>query len=229
MIAHLLTNASVMLGVRTFQRNVYLIHSLGSAVVVLEWLFIFLPILFHAIYGLMIFGSGLPNVTNYGYTNNWRYTLQRLSGLVAFAFIMGHVWHMHGWFHFKQWLAVAESLGGHQFRPYNATSTLAESMSGIMPILYFIGVAGCVFHLANGIWTMGITWGLWTTPEAQQRANLPCTIIGVGLMLVATTALIGAALVDVDKAKEIEDEMYQQGKKAGLVEPNEEKRTHTEE
>ena len=27
----------------------------------------------------------------------------------------------------------------------------------IVPVLYTVGVLSCVFHLANGVWTMGIT------------------------------------------------------------------------
>ncbi len=41
--------------------------------------------------------------------------------------------------------------------------------------LYSVGVLSCVFHLANGIWTFGITWGLWITPEAQAgQVDSPC-------------------------------------------------------
>ena len=63
--------------------------------------------------------------------------------------------------------------------PYNAASTAAEAMQAslIVPILYAIGVLSCVFHLANGIWTFGITWGIWVTPAAQRWAN--CGLPGV--------------------------------------------------
>ena len=78
---------------------------------------------------------------------------------------------MHGWIHADVWMRyVAEPLGGANFRPFNAASTLAQALSGMMvPTFYAIGVAACIFHLANGIWTMGITWGVWTSPAAQRR------------------------------------------------------------
>ena len=53
----------------------------------------------------------------------------------------------------------------------------------VVPFLYAIGVLSCVFHLANGIWTMGITWGVWISPAAQ-RANVVCAVFGVGLAAV---------------------------------------------
>src|SRR6185436_13411010 len=108
------------------------------------------------------------------YVNNVRYTLQRATGMIAFFFILWHVLHMHGWFHAKWWVeGIAEPLGGANFSPFNAASTMGAAMNGfVVPLLYAIGVLSCVFHLANGIWTMGITWGIWITPAAQRRANV---------------------------------------------------------
>src|SRR5262245_32788412 len=99
MVIHLLTNASVNNGAETFQRAVYQIHSLGVILPIVEWVFIFLPILFHAIYGVIIIRSGEPNSGTYSYGANRRYSAQRVTGMLAFAFILWHVLHMHGWIH----------------------------------------------------------------------------------------------------------------------------------
>jgi succinate dehydrogenase cytochrome b subunit len=230
MVVHLLTNASVLESPATFQKNVYAIHSVGVILPLIEWGFIFLPLLFHAIFGVLIIRGGLPNSSTYKYTNNVRYTLQRATGMIAFVFIVWHVFHMHGWFHFDWWLkGVAQPLYGGIFRPYNAASTGAEAMriSGIVPVLYAIGVLSCVFHLANGIWTFGITWGLWVTPAAQRWANVVCLMFGLGLGAVGLGALGGfAAKVDVKEARQVEDAMYQHKLAAKEIEPNEHKRKH---
>jgi succinate dehydrogenase / fumarate reductase cytochrome b subunit len=227
MVVHLFTNASV-LSPRTFQRFVYGIHSLGMLLPAVEWLFIFLPLAFHAIIGVMIVRGGLPNSGNYRYAKNVRYTLQRATGMIALLFILGHVFHMHGWFHFDWWLqGVAEPLGGAQFRAYNAASTLGAAMNGfVMPLLYAIGVLACVFHLANGIWTMGITWGLWISPAAQRRADRVCAAFGVALAAVGLAALGGAVGVNETKAKAVEDRMYEAKTAAQEVVPNDHKRSH---
>ena len=48
--------------------------------------------------------------------------------------------------------------------------------------LYAIGVlSAAVYHFANGLWTMGITWGVWTGPRAQAWATVFC--VGIGLVL----------------------------------------------
>jgi succinate dehydrogenase / fumarate reductase, cytochrome b subunit len=180
-VVHLLTNASILESPATFQRSVYSIHSLGMILPIVEWVFIFIPLIYHALYGILVTRSSLPNHSTYRYGANVRYTLQRATGMIAFVFIFWHVFHMHGWFHADMWMQrVAEPLGGGRFRAYNAASTTFEAMqmSPIVPILYAIGVLSVVYHLANGIWSFGITWGLWVNPLAQQRAAWACLVFG---------------------------------------------------
>jgi succinate dehydrogenase / fumarate reductase cytochrome b subunit len=232
MVIHLLTNASVLDSPATFQRSVYSIHALGRALPIVEWVFIFIPLLYHAMYGVLITRGSLPNSSTYKYTNNIRYTLQRATGMIAFLFIVWHVFHMHGWFHADAWMqTVAEPLGGGKFRAYNATSTAVEAMqmSPVVPILYLIGVLACVFHLANGIWTFGITWGLWVTPQAQRRADAFCLVFGVLLAAVSLGALGGFSLQfrspgDVATLRAEEDRMYEKRVEMGSIDPNEHKR-----
>jgi succinate dehydrogenase / fumarate reductase cytochrome b subunit len=210
MCVHLITNASINESPGKFQSAVYQIHSLGSVLPIVEWVFIFIPILFHAIYGLLIIRESQPNSGTYTYASNIRYTLQRATGLIAFAFIFWHVFHMHGWFHADWWLKnVAEPLGGAQFKPYNASSTAGAALQGnfIVQLLYGVGIAASVFHLANGVWTFGITWGIWVSPKAQARANYLAIAVGVLIGLVGLSALIGMAKVDITKAKEVEQKM----------------------
>lgn len=211
MCVHLITNASVLESPGTFQKNVYSIHSLGSLLPIIEWGFIFIPILFHAIFGIVIIRSGLANHGSYPTARNYRYTLQRASGMIAFLFIAWHVFHMHGWFHADWWrTTVAEPLGGAKFQPYRAGSSAAQALSGsiIVPILYAVGTLSCVFHLANGIWTMGITWGLWVSEAAQRRASLASIVFGLGLGAIGLSALGGMRNVDVESAIQTEDKMY---------------------
>jgi succinate dehydrogenase / fumarate reductase cytochrome b subunit len=233
MVVHLLTNSTILDSPGTFQRAVFGIHGLGSALPLVEWVFIFIPILFHAIIGVVIIAGGIPNTQAYPYARNFLYTMQRATGMIAFLFIMWHVFHMHGWFHSQWWIDnVATPLGGHMFRPYNAASTLGEAMQGtgaiIVILLYAIGVLSCVFHLANGIWTMGITWGVWISPEAQTRASWACGGLGVLLAIVGMSALFGAATVDTEAAKAVEDRMYEHKVAAGDIKADEHKRSHGE-
>ena len=54
MVIHLTTNASLLNAPETFQRAVYLIHSPGKLLPLIEWGFIFTPLIFHAVIGIWI-------------------------------------------------------------------------------------------------------------------------------------------------------------------------------
>ena len=201
---HLATNASILDGVQTFQDRVNQIHSLGeTTLLMLEWAFIFLPILFHGLVGMLIVTRGRRNLKHYPYPENWRYTLQRTSGVIAMAFILWHVFHMHGWLRMEWWTKyVAQPLGGAEFDPHAAgTAATAIQASPLIAGIYVVGIVACVYHLANGLWTMGITWGLWTSPAAQRRANIPCALFGLALGAVGLGALLGMQTVDVPPSR----------------------------
>lgn len=224
MVIHLAVNASVINGEASFQSNVANIHKFGALLPLLEWTLIFIPILFHAIVGMFIVAGSLPNTHNYGYEANVRYTLQRVTGVLAFFFIGLHVFHMHGWFHNAWWVEyVVGPFGGGQFKPYNATSTAGIALQPItVATVYIVGIVACVYHLANGIWTMGITWGLWTSPAAQRRALGVCSAFGVLLGIVGLSALFGmrAAVNTDDKLERVrqrEEQMVEHDLEQGVL------------
>jgi succinate dehydrogenase / fumarate reductase, cytochrome b subunit len=192
---HLLTNASIIDGVDVYQRRADQIHDLGftTVVILLEWPVIFLPILLHGVIGLLIVCRGKRNVAAYPYVGNVRYTLQRWTGVVAFVFILWHVFHMHGWLKFQWWTNdFVRPWGGGQFDPAHAYSAAKAIQASIwIQAGYAIGVLACVYHFANGLWTMGITWGVWTSPRAQRWASIPCAAIGVFLAVAGLAALVG--------------------------------------
>lgn len=193
LVVHLLTNASVLSGAGAFQSRVDMIHSLGPLLVPIEWVFIFLPMLFHATVGFVIIANGLPNVGSYPYVGNVRYTLQRATGMIAFVFIIGHIIHLH-------WMG--EPLGGGKFDPHAATSSAAVAIHPVLTsILYAIGVLCAVFHLANGLWTLGITWGIWTSPAAMRRANAVSIVIGVLLAAAGLGSIAGLRDIGGDPGK----------------------------
>jgi succinate dehydrogenase / fumarate reductase cytochrome b subunit len=196
---HLLTNASVLAGPGSFQSRVDLIHSLGPLLVPIEWAFIFLPMLFHATVGFIIIANGMPNVGSYPYVSNVRYTLQRATGMIAFAFIVWHVMQLH-------WLGTP--FGGGKFDPHYASSSAAAALQPtVVAILYVIGILSTVFHFANGLWTLGITWGLWTSPAAMRRASWISVAVGILLGGAGLGALAGMRSVDIAEARAIETRM----------------------
>ncbi len=228
MVVHLTANASILNGVDAFQNIVYQIHSLGNALWIVEWLFIFLPILFHAALGFVFIFGAKNNTHRYPLSKNYRFRLQRITGMLAFLFIFSHVMHLNGLIH-TDWFRenIANSLGLAQFRPYNAASTAARSLqSPLIAAWYIMGVLACVFHFANGLWTMGITWGVWVTPRAQQWASNLCMGLGLVVAIIGMSALVGFWTVDADAAELRENEMYERRVEDGSILKDDHKLSH---
>lgn len=202
-VIHLLTNATIVDGPATFQAQVDRIHQLGVILPLVEWTFIFIPILFHAVVGWFVISGALPNLSSYPYSSNLRYTLQRVTGMIAFFFIMAHVIHMHQ--------LIGEpfrGLGGAQFQPEHASSSAAQALQPLwVQIFYAVGVLAAVYHLANGLWTFGITWGIWTSPRGQRRASYVAAAFGVVLAVIGLSALWGMRSVNIPHARQVEDNM----------------------
>lgn len=232
MCVHLITNSTLIAGASVFQNNVFTIHSLPMLPVI-EWAFIFLPIIFHAVVGIWIAKSGKSNLQSYRLTGNRRYTWQRITGYIAIIFIFTHVFHLHGWFHNEWWLKnVAEPLGMAQFRPYNAASSLSNAMGSLSNptgiawvIFYIVGVLACTFHLANGIWTAGITWGVWLSPKSQRRASIACAVFGVFIGLAGLSSLVAVKQTNAADAAKIENEMYDARVRTHTITPDDHKRS----
>ena len=96
-------------------------------------------------------------------------------------------------------------------------------------VIYLVGILSCVFHLANGIWTMGITWGVWTSPSGQARATVLCGVFGLVMAGVGMGALFGMHQQGtgeaLDAARQVEDKIYSNMIETGQLRPNEHKRS----
>src|SRR6056297_4015023 len=232
MCVHLTTNASLLNGAHTFQRSVFFIHSPEKLLPLIEWVAILLPLIFHAVIGVWISKTARFNSQHYKFVNNRRFVWQRVTGIIALVFLFFHVLHLHGWVHAHVWLDAIRPVGFAQFYPYHAASSLVAAMQGIVwPAFYLVGVMACVYHLANGLWTAGITWGLWISPKAQARATKVCVAFGVVLAVIGTAAWWAAVAPSAEEAQQarvIEDEMYESNLKAGLVYDRPEKRLDPE-
>jgi succinate dehydrogenase / fumarate reductase cytochrome b subunit len=188
LVIHLIVNATLIEGVRhlgqgnIYQQQVDKIHSLPFLMPV-EWTFIYLPILYHTIYGIWITATGQPNVDRYRYGKNWCYTLQRVSAIILIFFIAFHVLGMKG--------LLGTTL---KFEPVNQATTSAarhfNSAWWIWGLVYPIGILASCFHLANGFWTAGITWGLTVSAKAIRRWGMVCTLLFLITFGCGMTALV---------------------------------------
>jgi succinate dehydrogenase / fumarate reductase cytochrome b subunit len=179
LIFHLTMNSYSLRGEAEFNTVVKAI-GYTPLVVFVEWVAIFIPILFHAAYGFVIAmqaqGPG-GNLQHYKYGRNALFYLQRVSGIVALAFLVYHVWTTWG-------VKKAYELAGNHELGYQAISYAAmtwrfENIGYLL--VYVVGVGASAFHLGNGIFSFAIRWGLAIGKEAQKIAGLFGVAIFLGL------------------------------------------------
>lgn len=209
-IMHLFTNAQLVwgqeegdAGYSTFQHEVDFIHSM-PALLFIE-IALWASIGFHAALGFYYTFTGKHNVKRYAYKDNWRYTLQRITGIVALIFIFLHIatlrwrWDIFGWF--TPFWAHGGVVDGQKIGedvpmsiPYTA---YALQVSWLVVAFYFVGVMSVVYHWANGLWTAAISWGITTSQAAMSRWGYVCLGLFVALTVFFLAAMGGALKYDL--------------------------------
>jgi succinate dehydrogenase / fumarate reductase cytochrome b subunit len=171
-VFHIWENSQARFGMAYYNEEIVGALQRMNYLLFLEIFAIALPILFHAGYGLMILGSGKPDLRRYHYLHNRLYMLQRVSGVGILLFLALHVGWTRLWSMWEP--AVKDNLFEHMQMLLSNPLTLTA---------YVLGLLLSVFHLGNGLWTMGISWGVTVTPRAQRISFAVC--MGLTLVLFA--------------------------------------------
>jgi succinate dehydrogenase / fumarate reductase, cytochrome b subunit len=139
-----------------------------------EWGAIFLPLLFHSLYGIYIWIRGKSNVSSYPWVGNWLFTTQRYTGMIAFVYIGWHLYTQRWMTHGKSTYAEVE----HFFHnPWFLSFTV-------------VGILASSFHLGIGIWNFLCKWGLAATVNAQRLAGRLGVAVALIFSLVGVLILI---------------------------------------
>jgi succinate dehydrogenase/fumarate reductase cytochrome b subunit (b558 family) len=183
LVSHLFTNAKALKGQPAFDRAVADINHL-PLLPLLEVFGIFLPLAFHAVYGVVLAFEGRVNVVRYPYSRNVLYALQRVTGLVALAFIVWHLWEFR----------IPKLLGKMNMDAFYPTieAHLSSTYGGfpLLATVYLVGIAASVVHFANGLFTFSFSWGICVTRRSQRLFATAFGLLGVLVFVMgAQTAL----------------------------------------
>ncbi|HZS43899.1 MAG TPA: succinate dehydrogenase [Blastocatellia bacterium] len=176
MMEHFYSNWVATHGREDFNKGVEWLHGMPY-LLVLEFGFIFIPLLYHSIYGLIITYEGRPNNYAYGYARNWMYTIQRITGIILFVFIAWHIYE------FRISSDIPKAMA--DMKPsIDSFQIVSDRLKiGIEFAWYVVGIGSVVFHLANGLWLFLIDWGIAIGPKAQRALGYVCLFIGIGLFI----------------------------------------------
>lgn len=178
LLFHFYANWTANQGPEVFNEHVAAINSL-PAVWFLEIFAIMVPLYFHALYGIYIAMDSKHNVTSYPYGRNFAFFFQRLTGIITLVFVTQHLYH----FRFQKLIGA--------WGPENHLPTFEIVRDGLanpaMRIWYAIGVIAAAYHLANGLYTFLITWGITRGPKSQRVSSV---VTNVAFVLIAAVGLM---------------------------------------
>lgn len=175
LIQHLLVNFTATYSEEAFNIASSIMGNLPF-VILLEIFIIYLPILFHGIYGIYIAFTSKNNVGRYGTYRNWMFVLQRVSGVIAFIFIAVHVYQT-------------------RFQVFLGEEVNFEMVEQIVAnpfwlVFWIVGVIATVFHFANGLWSFMITWGITQSNKSQQIMSYVAILVFLVISTIGIMAIL---------------------------------------
>lgn len=157
-VIHLWNNLSAFSGGDRWQDDVtsypHPVAQLVTSIVVL------LPLVLHTVWGVGRLLTSRPNNIRYGFFANLKYLLQRLSAIGLLLFLGAHLWLAMLKPRLKEGHAEAFSDIAHQMRTHMPTL-----------VVYLLGTAGIAYHVANGLSTFAMGWGLVSSKKALARMD----------------------------------------------------------
>lgn len=178
-IQHLIINHFAVYSAGSFNKAAAFIHDLPFRPL-LEWIIIYLPILFHAILGVYIVFVTKNNVTRYGFFRNWMFYLQRITGIITLIYIAVHIW---------------QTTVQIVFFNADLNFDLMESLltNPAMFWFYIVGLISTTFHFANGLWSFFVSFGITQSPKSQKVVTYLTVLVFLALSYVGVRALLAFA------------------------------------
>jgi succinate dehydrogenase / fumarate reductase cytochrome b subunit len=161
----LISNSTAITGADAYARQVSFLANL-PLVFFLELFGIWLPILFHALYGFYIWFRGDSNIVTYPWSGNWMYAAQRWTGGIAFVYIVWHTYTMR-----------FTGVDLHDTPMASFGKVQHEVMHPTLFLFYVAGLVAASWHFAYGIWLFSAKWGIVSGDKAQKRLLRVCIVL----------------------------------------------------
>lgn len=186
LVAHLLTNASALVGESAYDA---VVGSIGrsSVLPVLE-LFVLGPLAFHVGYGVRLLrGKPTSESDSERYGDRRLWLLQRLSAAIVLVFVLGHLWELRAQrlFFGLSPDALHTVLSAHLSWTWGGVPWIA--------LLYLVGIAATAFHFSNGLFAWASTGSVAPEPTSRRRMRTATVALGVGIFLIGAATVVGVA------------------------------------
>jgi succinate dehydrogenase / fumarate reductase, cytochrome b subunit len=179
LLEHFISNFEAFRGPEAYGKQVAFLNSL-PLVVGLELFFIWIPILYHGLYGVYIWWNGDSNVREYPWQGNWLYSAQRWTGIIALIYMVQHTYYLR---------FTGVHLPTHPMEAF--AKVQGELQSPLMVVFYAVGIIAASWHFCYGMWLFAAKWGITTGEKARRRFGYVCLVVALGLITLGAASLYG--------------------------------------
>jgi succinate dehydrogenase / fumarate reductase, cytochrome b subunit len=179
LLEHFVSNFEAFHGPDTYTRQVAFLNSLPF-VLVLEIFGIWIPILYHGLYGIYIWWRGDSNLMEYPWRGNWLYATQRWTGIIVFIYIVQHTYYLR---------FTGVHLPSHPEMAFSKVQ--GEFQHPWMIGFYAIGIIAACWHFSYGVWLFCAKWGITTGEVARRRLGYLCLWLALGLISIGAASMYG--------------------------------------
>jgi succinate dehydrogenase / fumarate reductase cytochrome b subunit len=172
---HLYENSLAARGPEVYNEAARRLQQMPFAVA-LEILLIGAPLLYHGVYGLLLAlgGGGSSDEASAGPVV---VTLQRVTGVIVFGFIVFHLWTTR---------LVQLQDHGELDLYFLVRSTIANPW---LYAFYLAGILSSALHLSIGLWTFPVAWGLSSGPRLRRIAAFVSGAVFLVLSVIGVRAI----------------------------------------
>jgi succinate dehydrogenase cytochrome b subunit len=172
LIEHFISNAFATNGPQAYGTQVKFLTGLPF-VPVLEIVGIYIPILYHALYGFYIWFRGESNVSDYPWGGNFMYAAQRWTGGIAFAYILWHTYTMR--------FTGTHLLANPDASFHKVQMELQHWWAGVF---YLVGIIAASWHFAYGLFLFCAKWGITVSERSRRWFGRACLVLALTLIAV---------------------------------------------
>jgi succinate dehydrogenase / fumarate reductase, cytochrome b subunit len=179
LLEHFVSNVEAFKGPLAYGKQVEFLNGLPG-VLLLELFFIWIPILYHGLYGIYIWYEGESNLAAYPWSGNWLYSSQRWTGIIALIYMVQHTYYLR---------FTGVHLPTHPMQAF--AKVQGEFQNPWMVLFYAVGIIAASWHFSYGLWLFAAKWGITIGEKARRRFGFVCAALALGLILMGAASLYG--------------------------------------
>lgn len=149
----------------------------STATAALTMVLVLGPLLWHTVWGIVRIARSRPS-PDLSRFSNVRYIVQRLAAIGLLLFLGAHLWLAWAQPRFFQGRPEPFADIAHEMRHYWPTTAV-----------YVLGVLAIAYHLANGLWSFAMGWGLAVSKSALAWAERLAIVVFIALLAIGWAAV----------------------------------------